>query len=210
MERDEYLKNPCGMSSIPLWKTKQMEIPDSIRIVHNDDFDPRMFIGYSDSKYFRLIHTLQHIPEPVLPAPFIFSTASVEEYAAHINACYADIGISEQVLSQYTLHPVYCPELWIAVRNAQTGEIVATAIAELDHDISEGILEWVQVSGHYRRIGIGSCIVTELLRRLKVSAAFVTVSGRLDDPSHPEILYRKCGFTGNDIWHILNRASHKT
>ena len=34
-------------------------------------------------------------------------------------------------------------------------------------------------------------------------AEFATVSGKVNNPTNPESLYRKCGFTGNDIWHIL-------
>jgi len=42
-----------------------------------------------------------------------------------------------------------------------------------------------------------------LLHDLKGKAAFVTVSGEMDNTSQPEKLYRKCGFSGNDIWHIM-------
>lgn len=34
---------------------------------------------------------------------------------------------------------------------------------------------------------------------------FVTVSGKVDNDTKPEFLYRKCGFTGEDIWHILTK-----
>ena len=42
------------------------------------------------------------------------------------------------------------------------------------------------------------------VRQMTVQGAkFATVSGKIRDPSDPERLYRKCGFVGTDIWHIL-------
>ncbi|MBR4875433.1 MAG: hypothetical protein IKU95_02975, partial [Clostridia bacterium] len=54
-----------------------------------------------------------------------------------------------------------------------------------------------------RRKGIGQAIVSELLRRMADLADFATVSGKVNSVTQPEKLYRKCGFCGNDIWHIL-------
>ena len=34
---------------------------------------------------------------------------------------------------------------------------------------------------------------------------FVTVAGQCNNPSEPEKLYRKCGFTGDDVWHVMKR-----
>ena len=94
-------------------------------------------------------------------------------------------------------------DLWLAVKEDCKGRIVATGIAELDREIDEGVLEWIQVSKEYRRCGLGSYLVLELLWRTKKTARFVTVSGRCENTDNPETLYRKCGFCGNDVWHIL-------
>ena len=75
----------------------------------------------------------------------------------------------------------------------------------MDRRIGEGILEWIQVSEEYRRQRLGTYIVTELLHRMKGRADFVTVSGKCNDLSEPRALYRKCGFTGNDVWHIMRK-----
>ncbi len=56
-----------------------------------------------------------------------------------------------------------------------------------------------------REKGLGQFIENELLWRMKDRAKFVTVSGKIDNATNPEMLYRKCGFTGNDVWHILRR-----
>ena len=46
-------------------------------------------------------------------------------------------------------------------------------------------------------------IVNTPLSKARDTARFATVSGKTNDPSDPERLYRKCGFAGADIWHIL-------
>lgn len=35
------------------------------------------------------------------------------------------------------------------------------------------------------------------------NADFATVSGKVNNITNPERVYRKCGFEGNDIWHVL-------
>ena len=67
-------------------------------------------------------------------------------------------------------------------------------------------LEWIQVSQRHRGKGLGRYVVSELLRRLKSKAGFATVSGQCNNATNPEMLYRKCGFSGNDVWHILRKA----
>jgi len=83
--------------------------------------------------------------------------------------------------------------------------VAASGIAELDRDCGEGVLEWIQVSEQHRRRGLGVYLVNELLWRMKDLARFVTVSGRCGNLNNPEGLYRKCGFTGDDVWHILRK-----
>lgn len=76
-------------------------------------------------------------------------------------------------------------------------------MADFDSQMQEGIIEWIQVLPEYRGKKIGQLLVNELLLRMKTMAKFATVSGQMNNPSSPEKLYRKCGFVGNDIWHIL-------
>lgn len=203
MTLESYQSDPCGLSSIPFWKAKCISVPDSIKIVHNADFDQSMLKHYFDQPYFRLKHSLHELPSFELPDHFNICSASVIEYVEHINSCYEDLHISVEELQSYCKRPVYCSELWLAIRDERTGMIVATGIGELDYEIGEGVLEWIQVSNACRGLGIGKYMVQELLRRMKGRAEFVTVSGQCSNPSNPEALYRTCGFTGDDIWHIL-------
>jgi len=201
--KQQYLANPCGASSLPYWKTVTTEIPENMLIRHDRHFCGECLTDYIDEPYFRLYHDLQMLPAPVLPDGFRLCEAAPAEYAAHINQCYAGMSITEAEIRAYFQHRVYAAELWVAVRECKSRKIAATGIAELDEQIGEGILEWIQVSPAYRGLGLGTYVVMELLTRIAKKAQFATVSGQINNPYKPENLYRKCGFQGNDIWHIL-------
>ena len=206
LTKEQYLADPCKAASIPYWKAKSITIPDSMIILHQDEYDCAENQYFIDEPYFRLIHNLKGLAEPVLPQGYSLCTATLSEYAAHINSCYDGIGITAEELRSYTLRTVYDASLWLTVKDDQTGTIVATGIADMDREIGEGILEWIQVSKSHRGNGLGSYIVSELLWRMKDKADFATVSGQCNNATNPEILYRMCGFSGNDVWHILRKA----
>ena len=206
LTKEQYLANPCKASSIPYRKAKSITIPEGMKILHQEEFNDAENRHFVDEPYFRLIHNLKGLAEPVLPQGYSLCTATLSEYAAHINSCYEGIGITEEELRSYTLRAVYDAALWLAVKDERTGNIVATGIAELDREIGEGVLEWIQVSHGHRGKGLGRYIVLELLRRMKDKVDFATVSGQCNNATNPEKLYRKCGFTGNDVWHILRKV----
>ena len=91
------------------------------------------------------------------------------------------------------------------VKEKATGNFIGCGMADYDSEAKELILEWIQVLPEYRGKKIGQLIVTELLFRMKDIAVFATVSGKVDNETNPEALYRKCGFAGNDLWHILHK-----
>lgn len=126
--KEEYLKNPCSASSIPYWKAKSITIPDGMKILHQDEYDNAKYQHCIDDPYFRLIHNLKSLTKPVLPRDYSLCMATLSEYAANINGCYDGIGITEEELRCYTLRPVYDAALWLAVKDDQTGTIVATGI----------------------------------------------------------------------------------
>ncbi|MGI6537217.1 MAG: GNAT family N-acetyltransferase [Caldicoprobacterales bacterium] len=76
-------------------------------------------------------------------------------------------------------------------------------MAELDKNVREGSLEWIRVIPEYRKRGLGQAIVNRLLLNMVGKADFVTVSGQVNNITNPEKLYRRCGFQGNDIWHVI-------
>lgn len=205
ISKEEYISNPCGAYSLPYWKQNGIVIPEDMCILHDKDFDESYLIKYRDEPYFRLKHSLTDIHKPVLPNGFKLCSAALSDFVKHINECYKGSQLTVEELDGYLKRKVYNQKLWIAVKDCKNNKIVGTGIAELDTEIGEGILEWIQVSAEYRGEGIGKFIVNELLQRMKHKAIFVTVSGQVNNPTNPQALYRKCGFEGNDIWHIMHK-----
>lgn len=207
MDISTYLRDPCGASSLPFWKTNTVSVPDDHLILREDD--PRLDsvgLGYDDTPYFKLIHHLQRVDAPTLPEGFRFIHPTEKELSAHIAACYDTERVSEAELRHYRCRSTFSQDLWLAVVDESTGEIVASGVAEVDRDVREGVLEWIQVSPAYRLRGWGRIIVNELLFRMKGRADFVTVSGKLHDPSDPRAVYSSCGFGGEVVWHVLRKA----
>ena len=203
----EYLNNPCGTLSIPYWKAKNITIPPDMRILHDRDFLSDILSEYTDEKFFRLYHSLKDIPEVAMD-DFEIATATrrdIKTIVQIINDSYTDISVNPELIKSYTQTPVYNENLWIMVKEKATGNFVGCGLADYDTEVKELILEWIQVLPEYRGKKIGQLIVTELLFRMKDVADFATVSGKVDNETNPEALYRKCGFEGNDVWHILHK-----
>lgn len=203
---NEYLDSPCSSLSIPYWKSKVIQIPQNIKIVHHSDFYDELLNDYYDERYFRLIHYLADVDNE-LPNEFCVKTANLSDIqliVETINNCYSDLSVSYEQIFSYTKTKVYDSYLWILVYESKTNQIVGCGIADFDSEAKEGILEWIQVLPQYRGKQIGQLIVNQLLCRMK-NADFATVSGKVDNVTKPEKLYRKCGFVGNDIWHILHK-----
>ena len=97
MKVEEYLTDPCGASSLPYWKTETVTVPPGIRIVRDDAFDPAR-PGGRDEPYFKLMHPLQSIKEPVLPGGYTLARCGIEDYVNQINACYACEHLTEEEL----------------------------------------------------------------------------------------------------------------
>lgn len=204
---EEYKQNPCGTLSIPYWKATDMIIPDNIKIIHNKNYDESLLKEYTDKQFFRLIHRLKDIPD-FSNNNFAYEVLSKEktnELADMINASYShtDVFVSADYIKGLTETKVYFPELWIGAFD--NNKLVGSIICDLDTKIGEGIIEWLQVLPEYRGRGIAPSLVCKALKILKPNADFVTVSGECDNSTNPENIYRKCGFVGNDIWHILTK-----
>ena len=201
-----YLNDPCGTASLPYWKCKGIVVPDNMRIVHERDFSEDMLRDYSDEPYFRLYHDLKNVRQPRMQDVEITQASqAVEEFFRLINASYSDLSVTAEQMEAYRQTPVYAPELWLLLKEKGSGRVLAGGIADFDREAGELILEWIQVLPCCRRRGYGQIVVNSLLAKMQGSAQFATVSGKMNNPSNPEHLYRKCGFTGNDIWHILTK-----
>ncbi len=200
----EYIKNPCRSLSIPYWKQRSIKVPDNIKIVHNDEYNVADFNGYIDEPYFRLYHDLQsvqHIERKDIDI-IVVTDDMIDIVVDIINKSYNDLSVTKEQMKSYMQTPVYCSDLWILLKD-KSGTYVACGIADYDKEANEMILEWIQVIPSYRGRGYGQYIVNELLSRAQGQAKFATVSGKVNNTTAPEKLYRRCGFIGNDIWHIL-------
>ena len=204
---ENYLQNPCSSSSIPYWKAKTISVPDNMKIVHDGDFSTELLKEYEDETYFRLHHSMQKLTKPE-PEGYDIATATpkdIETIVSVINSSYTDLQVNKEQIQSYTKTLVYRPELWILIKESATENCVGCGIADFDPEAEELILEWIQVLPQYRGKNIGTGIVKELLWRSREYAKFATVSGKVENKTKPEALYRKCGFNCNDIWHIMRK-----
>lgn len=200
MTFDDYRADPCGSLSIPWWKQQEMVVPEGIRIVHDRD-DAGVPEGWTEERYFRLLHTLTAVEQAPMPGITLETCDDAAQMGEIISQCYPiQPGDMLKAMQQ---HGTYLPELWILARDS-AGDAMGSGIALIDEATGEGSLEWIQVLPHCRRQGVGRAVVLELLNRMKGRADFVTVSGRVDSPG-AERLYRSCGFSGEDVWHTLQR-----
>lgn len=201
------MENPCASSSLPYWKQKNLVVPENMKIVHDDDFDETLFAGFADEQYFRLYHKLKDIRRTACDAVEIVTATPdmTDAFVDVINASYSDLSVTSEQLKSYLKTPVYNPDLWVLLKDKQTNEFVGGGIADYDRETRELIIEWIQVLPDYRKRGYGQIVVNALLSKMEGTAKFATVSGKVENPTQPEKLYRKCGFTGTDIWHILTK-----
>lgn len=208
---DEYKLNPCRVSAIPYWKMKTFKMPNNISVIHENDYTDSYNINSicSDTLYFRLKHNLENVELFNLDKMFKYrnvnfnSDNDLKEVVYIINKSYTDIKVNINQVEEWTKLKVFAANLWVFIIDVNTKKPVALGIAELDNDVHEGALEWIQVLPAYRNHKLGQAIVNKLLTNLIGIADFVTVSGQVNNTTNPEKLYRKCGFQGNDIWHVL-------
>lgn len=85
----EYVNDPCGTLSIPYWKSKELVVPENMKIIHDRDYSVGMFRGYNDEPYFRLSHNLENIGQvfwaDVEP---VSNSSNIDEFVRLINASY--------------------------------------------------------------------------------------------------------------------------
>lgn len=213
LTREKCIASPTTAASLAFWKDESFTVPENMLIVgeeeyrHALDWDKNAFEGFKDEPYFKLVFRMaeKRIEKPELPSGYALYDGSAKEFSAHIRLCYGG-GPSGREMEGYKAHPTHDPSLWLMLADEKTGDITASGIAELDRRIGEGILEWIQVSPAARRRGLGRFIVSELLWRMRDRAAFVTVSGMMNDALNPLALYKSCGFSEIAVWHILKKA----
>lgn len=163
-------------------------------------------------RYFRLIHH-HHTSESKIQENYYVKEVNLPSEIPMVSdlicRCYTDIKPSAEKVLEWTTHEVFDPNLWVWMMDKNDSLPVGLGIAEFDASINEGSIEWLQVLPSHRNRGLGKALVNELINRLRPKAHFTTVSGKLDNESAPEKLYRSCGFEGNDIWYVLRKKDIK-
>lgn len=200
----EYKAAPCKALSIPYWKAANMTVPETMKIVHDSEFEETLLARYTDKRFFRLIHHLDHIPDfdPAIDIAAL-SAYSAEQLADVINRSYGNSGIcvSASQVRGWTETAVYCPELWLGAVLDEA--LIGSVICDFDAEAGEGIVEWLQVLPEYRGRGVAAALTCRALWSMSAFADFATVSGECGNVTNPEAVYRRCGFQGDDVWHIL-------
>ncbi|NTV35836.1 MAG: GNAT family N-acetyltransferase [Anaerolineaceae bacterium] len=159
--------------------------------------------------YFRLIHRQNESQvKAIIPSRFSFVEVNLQHEAEKVSdligQCYQDLQPTVESVMNWGNHPTFDPSLWVWVIDNSKGIPIGLGIAEIDKNVLEGSLEWIQVLPNYRGMGIGKCIVQELLSRLEKQVNFTTVAGEMNNTTNPEALYRSCGFMGSDIWWMFS------
>ena len=207
--KEQYINDPCGVCSTAFWKNSFFIKPDEVKIIHENELPLLKSNADNITRYFRLKHNMKNIDAGDLSERFYFQTVQIATQITTIseviNQCYENIKVTPEQVYEWTEYSVFDNELWVFIYQEDTESPVALGIADFDKEINEGSLEWIQVIPEKRGLGLGKAIVTELLFRLKRKADFVTVSGLSKDNSNPETMYRKCGFTGDDIWCVVSQ-----
>lgn len=212
---EAYLRDPCGAAALAFWKENSVPVPvpATMRIVHERDFNEAYLAEFFDEPYFKLLHRLKRVDAPTLPRGFSLCEADMpgdaEALASLLTACYKGSAYAAEDVLGFTRSPAYAPELWLFIRN-EAGALCGAGLADCDAGMREGILEWIQLLPAYRGKGLGRAVVNGLLRKLSERGAhFATVSGQINNATAPEALYRACGFTGDDVWHVLRKKEKR-
>lgn len=170
-----------------------------VALIHQDFLDPDTVAGFKTWKsYYRLSYRPDQPVKPVLPPGLRFAEASVDA-----DAVARFIGDTARV-DDWRRHPVLAPGLWVWAMDGDTP--VGLVVGEFDAGMHEVSIEWVQVAPEYQKRGIGRALVCEVLRRLDTRAAFVTAAGEVEDRDNHGAFFRRCGFTGQDVWWLLGRT----
>ncbi|MDD2364239.1 MAG: GNAT family N-acetyltransferase [Eubacteriales bacterium] len=206
--KEDYLENPRRITSLPYHKLLKLW-PEVVQMERHES--EAQVGGGSSQRFFKLIHDLKYVEGPSLPEGLVFSPVAAagndevyEQIAEFLQLCYLGLEITGETVRLWTESEAYEPSAWLWVKDRD--KCVGLGIGEIDRSINEGVLEWIQVLPGYRRNGLGSAIVLELLRRLQVAGAdFVMVSGNADSEFSVSEMYRKVGFVGSDIFVIRGK-----
>ena len=202
---EQYVKNPCGLLSIPYYKARRMGTPAGVRVVHARDFHGDVADDETDTPYFRLRHDLHALDQSALPGAYRMGTLDrhhAAQLAALLETCYQGLTLTPEAAEAMRTEAFAFASAQLGAWT-RAGTLVGCCLGTFDAQAREGVVDWLAVHPLHRRKGIARALVNACVEAYIGYADFMTVSGQVDNPSHPEAVYRKCGFTGGDVWHVL-------
>lgn len=215
-----FLKLQRGRRLMLCWHREQAYslIPDEeiaqidYAVLHQDQIENFDTASFDHTPYFRMINRRKDFPQVEPPSGFVLKNANPLDEAGLIyemlSFCYSDDHPAPETILSWSNHQVFDPHLWLLMMDARRNTPVGLAIGEYDRLQHEGIVLWAQVVPGYRGKGLGKTLVLELMRRLQGRTQFTTVSGQQYNDTRPDILFRKAGFSGDDIWWVMRRKGN--
>lgn len=175
-------------------------------IMHQDFLDSPTVAGFKqwESRY-RLLHRDAPVPAVEPPegfrlAPVVNSRDEAQAVTAHIEQQGALAQVQDWLQS-----PAFAPDLWWWLIDETSDQPAGIAIADLDPQLREASLLWLQIFPAYQGRGLGRYLTQDILRRIGGRALFTTVSGTVENRDNPGAFFQRCGFTGSDVWWFLSR-----
>ncbi|MCD4752961.1 MAG: GNAT family N-acetyltransferase [Anaerolineaceae bacterium] len=116
------------------------------------------------------------------------------------NSTFGGGNMTTEKIKGFTKLPVFDGNLWVFVKEKETGKPVGIGISIYDKDIRETELEWIYVQSDHHGKGVGRILIQETVHRAKDKSDIIRVGGVADD------FYIKCGFeTKTDQWLWVKR-----
>lgn len=175
-------------------------------IIHQDFLDAPTVAGFSSFQSFYRLRAAGSAdavaPSGIRLAGMIESGEAAESIAEQLSPD-EDSGV--RGVQEWLNSARFTPDLWLWAIDEATQQPVGIGIAEIDPEQREAVILGVQVLPDYRLRGIGRALIHELLRRVARQVTLTTVSGPVEDRDNPGAFFRKCGFTGDDVWWFLQR-----
>jgi ribosomal protein S18 acetylase RimI-like enzyme len=145
---------------------------------------------------YRLFHRTFDLACPAVKGIEIIEASPIQEateIASVLNRCYAVNTFTPGTIIEGTKGEAYCPYLWLWAVDTTNGAKAGIFITDVDPEIREANLDWIQLLPEYRGKRIGEALISETLSRLRGKADMAYV-GTLDERAAR--FYRKCGFDG--------------
>jgi len=199
----------CWSRDQPVSLPESLLLDLEVLLLHNTQITATVAsrFGHRDDYFRASARVARTMPSPdYIDFPNADPPCEADDISGFIRDCYSNASrpTTEEVQS-WAGRDVYAPETWVWAIDRRSGARLGLCIGEVDFRIPEASLEWVQVAPAHRGGGVGKALVHEVMARIGGAVGLVTVSGRADPDGRTLRFYRRCGFTGEDLWHVFRK-----